>query len=305
MANEKNSSRRAFVFGNAAIDEVFRVRALPETGASVLGKVGTIGLGGKGANQAIALSRTGMPTTFLAATGADQYGHAIREALSREPLEAELIERAEIPTDRSVVVTEENGDNIIITTNDCAASISLTECLSVLAIAAPKDAVLLQSNLQFDVTAELCQQARERDLFLVLNPSPFDTRFHELLPFADALFVNETEAFGLTELNDHEAVVSLRNAGATQVVMTLGSEGALLGTEDKVSHIPAVPANSVDVTGAGDCFEGVAVGSGLMRVGHIDEAAIGHASAAAAMTIEKHGAVGAMPSAGKIAELLE
>lgn len=304
MKRSYESQRQAFVFGNAVMDEVFLVRDLPAPGESVLGTVGHVGLGGKGANQAIALGRTGVPTTFVAAVGADWYGQTFRAAISSENLDITLLERPDLATDRSVIFAQADGDNVIVTTNDCAASISLAECTSALASARAGDAVLLQGNLSAQVTAALCRECVRRGLYLVLNPSPFDVAFRDLVPLAHAIFVNETEARGLTGKSRKDAVEALLGSGARQVVLTLGSEGALLGSSGEVFHIPAITVDVVDVTGAGDCFEGVAVGSALIRGTHIDEAALRHASQAAAHAIRGVGAADSFPSPEQVASFL-
>lgn len=296
--------RHAFVFGNAAIDEVFRVDALPTAGESVLGRAGHVGLGGKGTNQAVALARTGVPTKLVAAVGADVQGRAIREALAAEPVGLALVERPDLASDRSIIFAQEDGDNLIVTTTDCARSLTFADCRAALVRVCPGDAVLLQGNLRFDVTVALARAGGERGALRVLNPSPFDERLRELVPLTDILFVNESEARGLTGLSGADAVRALRGAGAGRVVLTLGSGGALLGVGAEISHIPAVPAPIVDVTGAGDCFEGVALGSALRRGTGLDAAAIRHASRAAAETIGRIGAVSAFPSVASIAEIV-
>jgi sugar/nucleoside kinase (ribokinase family) len=40
------------------------------------------------------------------------------------------------------------------------------------------------------------------------------------------------------------------------IAVTLGEKGALLGLNKTIEAIPAVPANVVDTTGAGDAFTG-------------------------------------------------
>lgn len=297
--------RRAFVFGNVAIDEVFKVRALPQAGASVLGQTVDCGLGGKGANQAIAIARTGLPTTLIAAVGTDWHGQLISEALSQEPVQCELIERHNLPTDRSVIFAQEDGDNVIVTTSQSSRSITYEDCAPLLSQSKVGDPVLIQGNLRLDVTEKLCREARRRGAFVVINPSPFDVGFCNILHLADALFVNQSEANGLTGLSHEAAAKELQNTGATQVIITLGAEGSLLASGDRLTHVPAAPAQVVDVTGAGDCFEGVAVGSALLRGECIDETALRHASAAAAITIAGLGAVTAFPDAGEVARIMK
>ena len=304
MKENGESQLQAFVFGNAAIDEIFLVRDLPAPGESVLGNAGRTGLGGKGANQAIALARTGVRTTLVAAVGSDWYGREIREALSRENLNISLLERPDLATDRSIILAQADGDNVIVTTNACAASISTAECVSALAEARAGDAVLLQGNLRNEVTAALCRECVLRGLYLVLNPSPFDTAFRDLVPLADAIFVNETEAQGLTGQSRQEAVEALLGMGAGQVVLTLGRDGALLGSPDGLFQVPAACVHVIDVTGAGDCFEGVAVGSALTRGTRLDAAALHHANQAAAHTIRNVGAAASFPSASQIAAIM-
>ena len=98
--------RRAFVIGNVAIDEVFRMDRLPQSGESVLGGMRHVGLGGKGANQAIALARAGVDTMLVAAVGIDAHAELLRRRLATEPVYAALIERSTLSTARSIVLAD-------------------------------------------------------------------------------------------------------------------------------------------------------------------------------------------------------
>ncbi|MGS4946399.1 PfkB family carbohydrate kinase [Meridianimarinicoccus sp. RP-17] len=296
--------RRAFVFGNAAIDEVLRVRTLPSAGESVLGQARHAGLGGKGANQAIALSRTGVPTRFVAAVGTDWQGAAIRAALSGEPVDTALVERDDIPSDRSIILAQDNGENVIVTTNACARSLTFDDVAAHVGDMQAGDALLLQGNLDIDVTVDIVAAARARGARVILNPSPFDPAFARVIPGLAALFVNETEAHGLTGLSGKAAIAALRASGAEQVILTLGAGGAMLGSRDGTVHVPARPVDVVDVTGAGDCFEAVAVGSALRRGTDIDENALTNATLAAAHTVRGFGTVPSFPDADRLARIM-
>lgn len=295
---------RAFVIGNVALDEVFSVDALPRAGESVFGAARHIGLGGKGANQAIAMSRTGVDTTLTAVLGADWQAQRIRAALDAEPVRARLTQRADLGSDRSLVFAQPDGNNLIVTTNACAASLTRADAVKALADTVAGDTVLAQGNLSFDVTRTLAQHCHDMELRFILNPSPFDPAFAALLPLTDVLFVNETEAQGLTGLAGGAALHTLLALGARTVVLTLGVEGALLARGGDVTHVPAVPAPVVDVTGAGDCFEGVAIGSALRRGVAVDELAVRHAAAAAAIAIGQPGTVPAFPTSAQLAVIL-
>lgn len=295
---------RAFVFGSAAIDELLRVRTLPSAGESVLGQIRDGGLGGKGANQAIALSRTGVSTRFVAAVGRDWHGAAIRAALSGEPIDLALVEREHIPSDRSIILSQDSGENVIVTTNACARSLTFGDVAGHVADMEPGDVVLLQGNLDIDVTGKIVAAARARGARVALNPSPFDPDLVRLVPGLAALFVNETEAHGLTGLSGEAAIAALRAAGAAQVILTMGAAGAILGSPAGNLFARACPVDVVDVTGAGDCFEAVAIGSALMRGTDIDEAALTHAARAAAHTVQGFGTVPSFPDAKMLARII-
>ena len=297
--------QRAFLIGNVAIDEVFRVGSVPSLGQSVLGRRSLIGLGGKGANQAVALSRTGVRTTLVAALGDDSQGGQARQALAREEcLIPVLITRPNIPSDRSIIMTGEDGGNAILTTNDCARSLTIADCWLHLTTAQPGDVVLLQGNLDLDVTATIVERCRAAQLKVVLNPSPVDPAFSKLVSQTTAVFVNETEAQALTGLTGRNALAALLKEGAQQVVLTLGADGALLGSKTEILHIPAIPTKVMDATGAGDCFEAVAIGSSLMRQQWLDANAIRHATKAAAQSVRRLGATDALPSADDLSAIL-
>ena len=70
------------------------------------------------------------------------------------------------------------------------------------------------------------------------------------------LKVNETEMETITGLkNPHDAALLLHSWGVQEVIITLGSEGSLVYTDDQFYEIPAyTPHEVVDATGCGDTY---------------------------------------------------
>jgi sugar/nucleoside kinase (ribokinase family) len=67
-----------------------------------------------------------------------------------------------------------------------------------------------------------------------------------------ALKLNDEEAIQLCGGTDAEALASL---GVPEVILTLGSQGAVILSNGEATHVPAVPIDGpVDPTGAGDMF---------------------------------------------------
>ncbi len=78
------------VLGNATIDESMATEAWPTPGQTIVVGSPRRDLGGKGANQAFVLSRTGASVRFVAAIGGDAEGDWIAQRLASEGLDNRL-----------------------------------------------------------------------------------------------------------------------------------------------------------------------------------------------------------------------
>lgn len=296
---------RAYVIGNVAIDETISVLSMPEAGASILGREETRDLGGKGANQAVVMSRTGLSTTLVAAVGEDFRAQTIRDQLAGETLHARLSGSPARSSDFSIIFTTPDGENAIVTTTASAEALSLSEALAPLDDAAAGDLVVLQGNLSQDVTRGILTEARRRGLTTAFNPSPLRPYFTDLWPLIDIAFLNKGEAESLTGSSGENAIRHLAEAGVAQTVLTLGGEGAILAhAKQIVATVPALTTDVVDTTGAGDTFMAIALASAALRNAALDIRAIGHATAAAAITVSRRGTRSAFPSRQELADIL-
>lgn len=71
--------------------------------------------------------------------------------------------------------------------------------------------------------------------------------------YVDIVFANEEEAFSLTGKDPEEAVLAISDMCSIAVVK-LGAKGSLIKTGDRLIRIDAIPAKSIDTTGAGDIY---------------------------------------------------
>lgn len=296
---------RAYVIGNATIDESFAVTSLPAPGESIKASMVNRCLGGKGANQAIMLSRCGIDTTLITVTAQDLRGRDIQQLLSQEPLTARYI-KTEIPSsDQSILLSRPDGENAVISTTACAEQIQLETARPLLKDARAQDSLILQGNLSYQATHDLLAYARDAALCTVFNPSPVHREFIQLWSLVDVLFLNATEASALTAYTGCDAAQFLLDQGVGQVVLTQGASGAWLATDGFIQFMPAQSvAAAVDTTGAGDTFMSAAIGSAQLRSTRIDALAMQHAHQAAAITISRHGTVSAFPTSTELIALL-
>lgn len=283
---------RVYVTGNITVDETWSIADIPQKGSSVHGIKVSQDIGGKGANQAIILSRCGIETRLIAAMGNDSNGVWIRQQIINEPLS--LLPNAYFNqhSDTSIILNSADGDNAIITTTESADAFSLEEIIPHLADAAAGDILLQQGNFSVEKTRALFQLAKARGMTTVFNPSPVNPDFAHLWPLIDIAVVNESEA---EELQPH---------GVTTLVITQGAAGAWLVSEGQRRFCPAVAAEAVDTTGAGDTFLAVMLASALLRGVAPDTLALTHASRAAAITVGRRGTFSAFPGEQELAALL-
>lgn len=78
----------------------------------------------------------------------------------------------------------------------------------------------------------------------------------ELLPFIHFIKASEEELMVLTNAASIEEGAKMLSAwGAKEVIITLGSKGSVIYTENKFHHVPAIlPTKTVDATGCGDTY---------------------------------------------------
>ena len=142
---------------------------------------------------------------------------------------------------------------------------------------------------------------------MILNAAPAQPLPASLLALVDYLVVNEGEASllaGVAAASPAEAARTLQALGAHDVVVTLGSNGALLQGHDGVSvAVPASPVPVVDTTAAGDAFVGafaVALATGLPVA-----QALRWGNAAGALAVTRPGAQPPLPTRAEVEAFLQ
>ncbi|XWN31045.1 MAG: ribokinase [Devosia sp.] len=278
------------VLGNALIDTTYSVQRLPTPGETVLATAKTVDLGGKGLNQAAAAAAAGARTRLFTALGEDDAGRFIAHRLQgTERLAVTALRRAH-PTDESVIVVGEDGQNTIVSTHECARSITDDDVEVALSGATPSDLFVMQGNLDTTVTLRALQMARGKGVRTVWNPAPVPDGLIDAKDASDIMVVNQVEAGAL--LGIEQAAMDPDQITADTVrgvlIVTLGADGALVieGGERTLFSAPKVKA--VDTTGAGDAFVGTL--AARLASGAPIVAATRRAVIAASDVVTRHGA---------------
>ena len=249
---------RACVVGSVNVDLFVLVDELPGRGETVLGRGSRRAVGGKGANQAVALSRLGASVAVVGAVGDDDDGHAAAAALAADAVEHGGLRRiADQPTGLAAITVDARGENTIVVTaganESCTPSVVREEGWRI----EQAEVVVAQLEIPVDSVLEAFGIADARRRLRVLNGAPARPLPDGMFRLTDVLIVNEVEAAMLSEVrhDPEEAAFGLVERGPNVVVVTLGKEGSLAVENTGVVHRAAAhPVTPVDTTGAGDAF---------------------------------------------------
>lgn len=300
-----------FVVGSLNADQLLEVPAFPAAGETVLASDVLITAGGKGGNQAVAAARAGAAVVMIGALGDDAHGVLVRGALTESGVDTGWVRTADgTHTGTAVVAVEAGGENRIIVASGANAHLTRQDVEAGLAGAAPGDLVLLQLETPVAVVAHAARFAKARGATVVLNAAPAPADNGCLTTDIDVLVVNQVEMRAVAELVGAGAgtgetgdvpgtVLATSRTLNCVVVCTTGAGGAYVNAGDRVAHIPAVQVTAVDTTAAGDTYTGY-LAAALAR-GETDlTAALTTASAAAAVTVTRRGAMASIPYAHEI-----
>lgn len=286
--------------GSIHLDHQFSVDELPGPGETVVARSAQRGLGGKGANQAVAASRAGASSAFFGFVGDDpQSADMLRrlEGLGVDVSAVVTVEGAE--SGSAIVLRDARGENQIVVNSGAGAEGQVTDASLADQIARAR-VLVLQGELPPVLSVRAARLAHDLNVRLVINLAPVSASFDDVLHLADPLVVNEVEAAQLlggdTRYEDDSLAPRLGHL-AKSVVVTLGARGAVYLEAGSAHHVPAPVARQVlDTTGAGDAFVG-SLAAALAR-GEALGRAVGDAVVAASLSVERLGAAEAYPVFG-------
>lgn len=288
------------VVGNVCVDTSFRLERLPRPGETLNATAAGEGAGGKGANQAIAAARTGAAVALWAPVGRDAASERIEALLAAEIPDLRL-SRLDRPCDRSVILIDREGENVIVTAAACAEAFDPLAATTLAQTWRPGDMLLMQGNLGAAATSACLKAARAAGLFTILNPSPLPAGPPDL-EAVSLLVLNRPEAEALAgEADAERAARRLLAMGAGRVVVTLGPAGALVVEGASSLRIPAGAVGAVDASGAGDCFAGTLAGCLAQGAPLADAARL--ATRAAAIAVGRPGTLASFPSRAELSAL--
>ncbi len=286
------------IVGSANMDIVFEVERIPGPGETLLADTAARYPGGKGLNQAVAAARAGAATAFVGAVGSDDNGAALAATMTATGISTEWLRAVTGESGQAFIVVDRSAENTIIVAS--GANATVTELTGEDRAQLERSAtVLMQLELPFSVVEEAARVAHFAGATVVLNAAPARQLPASLLAELDLLIVNEHEALIVSGLDDLDSASALLAQRVPRLVVTLGARGSVLyemGAE--LARVPARKVTAVDTTGAGDTFCG-ALAAALAEGRDFADAA-SFATAAAALSVQRVGAVPSIPTRSEI-----
>ena len=213
--------------------------------------------GGSVCNTMRAMAILGAKAGFIGKIGSDSVGEYYEEALKKANVSPYFAKTDGISGSCTVLISPDGERTMgtflgpTITPDEITEEmLSAYQCIYI-------EGYLLVNE---ELVRTTMQKAKKLGLKVALDLSNFNivNAFRGLLDdiipeYVDILFSNESEAEAFTGLKAHEAVKVLSEQVEISLV-TLGKEGALVGSKGQVIAVPAEGGKPVDTTGAGDHF---------------------------------------------------
>lgn len=303
----KAPKQPVLVIGSSNTDLIIKVARIPKPGETILGGKFTRAAGGKGANQAVAAARAGGEVTLIARIGRDTNGEQALNGFAAEGINVKYVVQDEkTPSGVALIFVAKDGENSIAVASGANDKLTPADVRRAEAAFRKARIVLLQLETPMKTVAASIELAA--GVPVVLNPAPAQSLAPELLKRIHVLTPNQREAELLTgiavsnQATAAEAADRLLVRGVQNVIITMGSRGALVVSKTFRQWMPGFEVNAVDATGAGDVFNG-ALAVALAEGRTLLEAAR-FASAAAAISVTRLGAQPSIPVRREIDAML-
>ena len=279
-------------FGSLNIDHVYNVAQIVMPGQTIDSLAVNRYPGGKGLNQSLAIARAGMPVAHAGMIGTD--GQDLKKLLEKDQVDCSHLKTMDVGTGSAFIQVDAAGQNSIVLNGGANRANTKEFCDHVLSCYGEGDLLLLQNEI--NCIDYLIEKAYARHMFIVLNPSPMNEAVTACDLSKVSLFImNEDEGTQITGQSTQEGILAAMRTGYphAQVVLTLGSKGAVYQDASLTVSQPAFRVQAVDTTAAGDTFTGYYLAETARGSSVADSLLL--ASKAAALAVTKQGAASSIP----------
>lgn len=258
---------KILVIGSSMYDLVTYAQRMPQGGETLEGQDFKQGFGGKGANQAVAAAKLGADVVMLTALGDDIFGEMTFQNYKNHNIDTDFVHIIkDQPNGVATIIVDEKAQNrilIVKAANNFLTKQKVDEAFEKLNHI---QMIVLQLEINLDIVYYVIEKAKQKNIPVLLNPAPAVENLNpDILPLLDIFVPNETELEILTQMpvstaeETEKAAAYLLEKDVKNIIVTLGSKGALYMSKDDKFYVQAPKVDAIDTTGAGDGFIGAFV----------------------------------------------
>ncbi|MGE9550897.1 ribokinase [Erwinia amylovora] len=298
------------VMGSINMDIIVECNGFPKSGDNSFCQSIRMAAGGKGNNQAVSAACYGKKVCFIGSVGNDDPGRQLRENLRKHGVDDRFVLVSEAEgTGSCVAIIEPSGDNTLIGNTGANFSFGALEVGQVFEQVQAK-ILLIQMETSNESVLAAMRIAREKGMYVILDPAPVDGINPEAFPCADLILPNSNETQHITGVTVHDETSALEAAkiihamGVENIVVKMGGDGCLLYSNNHSLFIPSLSVKAVDTVGAGDCFAGALAN---YLIDHADdlEGAVRFAQVVAGIKVSRFGGHDAIPAIDEVNAVFE
>ncbi|WP_352401192.1 ribokinase [Anaerotignum sp.] len=289
-------------FGSLNMDYVYEVDHFVEPGETMSSLGLFVNCGGKGLNQSIAAAKAGNEVYHAGLIG--KGGEALEQKLSENGVNISLLHKMDESCGHAIIQVDQKGQNCILLyggTNQLLTKEYINETLDKFG----NDGLVLLQN-ETNLVGYIIEEANKRGLKTALNAAPMNEKVLEYpLELLDWFIVNEVEGKQIAGSDREEDILPILREKYPKgnVLLTLGSRGAMCDTQGEIYKIGCFQVEVVDTTAAGDTFTGYFL-YGVLNGATIPEALL-LATTASTLAIGKKGASDSVPLKKEVDQVLE
>lgn len=251
------------VIGSNMVDLITYVTRMPQDGETVEAPSFEMGCGGKGANQAVAAAKLGSPVLMLTRVGSDLFADNTVANLQACGVDTTHVLRTEGPSGVAPIFVDPESRNRILIVKGANSRLSPDDIEAAASDIQHAELIVLQLEVPLETVYAAIDFGERHGIPVLLNPAPACAELSfEQVARCEFFVPNEPELALLTGMpvNTVDEVVAAAQTvaarGVRNVIVTLGSRGAVWLRDGMVTHVPGREVAAVDTTGAGDAFIG-------------------------------------------------
>ncbi len=299
------------VFGSINMDITAYMPRLPRPGETLQGREYKLGLGGKGANQAVAAAKLGSDVRFICRLGDDDFSTPAERELASYGLDLSLVSKVpQGATGIAIINVGEGGENYISLIGGGNLTMDDTDVERGRSALQSAAVLLLQLEVPLAASLKAAAITRSHGGKVILDPAPApDSGLSpDVLKSVDVITPNETEAgllLGWQPTTPEEglrAAQELRARGTATAVVKLGAKGLAVAGDGIDAILPPFKVTAIDTVAAGDSFNGGLAHA--LEQGRPMVEALRFAAACGALSTTKRGASAAAPTGADVEAFL-